>query len=133
MSQDIPEPHPGQQYPYPAPPPYAQGGQYPPLQSGQTATPGYAPGYYAPALQPAPGAKDAQYAMLFGILALVTIGIVFGPMAIHYANKARRAGADATVGRVLGWIGTGFGVLAILYILVVLVVVFAAATGSSTY
>ena len=63
-------------------------------------------------------AKAAQLSLVFGILSLFLIGIVFGPLAIWQAGKAERAGADATAGKVLGWIGTVVGVLGLALVVV---------------
>lgn len=54
----------------------------------------------------AAGAKHAQNSLLFGILAFVVVGLVFGPLAIIEAKKAEELGVDANVGKILGWVGT---------------------------
>jgi|GEM_PF-591002 len=91
---------------------------------GAQAFPGQMPSYGAPyAGQSGPMAqyqatKDAQTSWILGLVGLfVTMGIILGPIAIHYANKAERGGAKATLGRVLGWlciIEFVFAVLAII-------------------
>lgn len=94
-----------------------------PDHMGSTAQPaqpyGPAPSYSAPgAVRGEDPARAAQLSLVFGILSLVLIGIVFGPLAIWQAGKAERAGADATAGKVLGWIGTALGLLGLVLVVV---------------
>ena len=101
--------------PYSNQPPY--GGQQ---AYGAQAFPGQMPPYGSQGGQIAQyqATKDAQTSWILGLVGLfVTMGIILGPIAIHYANKAERGGAKATLGRVLGWlciIEFVFAVLAII-------------------
>jgi len=106
----------GQQPPYGSQPydaqqqQYGAGAQQP--YGGQQAYgsqpfPGQMPPYGAQGGQMAQyqATKDAQTSWILGLVGLfITMGIVLGPIAIHYANKAERGGAKATLGRVLGWL-----------------------------
>jgi predicted RNA-binding Zn-ribbon protein involved in translation (DUF1610 family) len=48
-------------------------------------------------------AKEGKKALIFGIIGVVFCQIIFGPLAIIYGNKARKAGSTAgTVAMVLG-------------------------------
>ena len=63
------------------------------------------------------GQKHAQNAMIFGILSIVIagLGVVFGPLALSQVRKAESYGAEATVGKVTGWIGLVLGILSLLF------------------
>ncbi|WP_435298437.1 hypothetical protein [Timonella sp. A28] len=64
------------------------------------------------------GQKDAQTSWILGLIGLITsLGIILGPMALHYAKKAERAGVSATAGKVLGWISIVFFVFSILAVI----------------
>ncbi|MCG7422257.1 hypothetical protein MHY29_05325 [Micrococcus sp. ACRRV] len=56
---------------------------------------------------------------MFGILAVTTgmLGLVFGPLALNQANRARAIGPDVGVARVLAWIGIGLAALSLLFLL----------------
>ncbi|GAA1622664.1 DUF4190 domain-containing protein [Georgenia ruanii] len=99
---------------YQPPAPYGQ--QAPQWGHGApVAPPAY--GYSAQAEQ---ARKAEQLSLIFGILALLVFGLVFGPLALRQARKAEAAGGSATAGKVLGWIGLAcsivglvvFGILA---------------------
>ncbi|MDQ0707645.1 hypothetical protein QFZ52_000297 [Arthrobacter woluwensis] len=60
------------------------------------------------------GVGHRSQATVFGVLGLFVLGIVFGPLAIVQAGRAEALGVTATAGKVLGWIGVGFGVLWVL-------------------
>ena len=60
------------------------------------------------------GGRDAQTALICGIVGLFFFGIVLGPIAIVKASAAERNNVPATAGKVLGWISTIFGVLSII-------------------
>lgn len=84
------------------------------------------------------GQKHAQNAMIFGILSIVIagLGVVFGPLALSQVRKAESYGAEATVGRVTGWIGLVLGILSLLFIIAYIafvVVLIGTAGTSSTY
>jgi uncharacterized Tic20 family protein len=80
-------------------------------QEGQYGS--YGAGGHVPAAPPAYGydatSQEANSAatmsLVFGILAVVLLPIVFGPLAVWQAKKAERLGKPATAGKVLGWIG----------------------------
>lgn len=50
------------------------------------------------------GQQDAKTSLILGVIGLFFLNIILGPMALHYAKKAERAGVSATAGKVLGWI-----------------------------
>ena len=75
------------------------------------------------------GEKHAQTALIFGILAVTVFPLVFAPLALAYVKKAEEHRVSATAGKVLGWVGVGFAVLGILY--VVLLILFFAASATS--
>lgn len=68
--------------------------------------------YAAPSAE---GQSKAKTALICGIIGLFIFGIVLGPIAIAQANKAESLGTKATAGKVLGWIDTIFGLIAIVY------------------
>ncbi len=82
------------------------------------------------------GQKHAQNAMIFGILSIVIagLGVVFGPLALSQVRKAESYGAEATVGKVTGWIGLVLGILSLLFIIayIVFIVVLVSATSTSS-
>ncbi|MBF0807718.1 DUF4190 domain-containing protein [Rothia nasimurium] len=86
--------------------------------------------FYQKSPQQVEADKAAQAALICGIIGLFTVPIILGPIAIVQANKAERLGAAATAGKVLGWIDTIIGGLALLTI-VGFVVLGAIAAGSS--
>jgi hypothetical protein len=53
------------------------------------------------------GMRHARLATVFGVLSIVSLGILFGPLAIGRAKKAEAFGVPAPEGRVLGWVGIG--------------------------
>ncbi len=99
-----------------------------------TPTPG--PSLVQPSLLPrvqAPGAVTALVLAIIGFI-IWPIGIICGPLAINYANQARDAIAAspmldgsgmATAGYVLGIVDTIFGVLFVLYIILMFTCAFA--------
>ena len=107
-----------QQGGYPQQAGYQQQGGYP--QQGAPPPPYPPQVVYSP--QKAEADKAEQMALLFGILGLFILGVVFGPLAITQANKAEKAGGDATAGKVLGWIGLILGALAVLFIAAYIVI-----------
>lgn len=76
-----------------------------------TAAIGPQPMYMTQSPQQVEAEKASQMSLLFGILGFFILGIVFGPLALIQAKKAERLGKAATVGKVLGWITTIWGVL----------------------
>lgn len=60
------------------------------------------------------GVGHRTQSLVSGVIGLFVLGIVFGPVAIVQANRAEALGVAATAGKVLGWIGVGFGVLWVL-------------------
>lgn len=80
---------------------------------------GYLPGYGYPYPPVDPRAQSqATTALVLGIVGLVSmLGVILGPIALVQARKAREGGADATAGRVLGWIATIIGALSVLLII----------------
>lgn len=98
--------------------------QYPYQSPGQNQQFGAAPGYpgYAYPQQHAQGSQLAQTSMILGIISLFVVGIILGPIAISKAKRAEREfNTDATVGKVTGWIGTIFGIIGLLYIILMIV------------
>ena len=82
----------------------------------------------------APGAVTS---LVLGIVGFMfwPLGLIFGPLAINYANQARDAIAVnpmcegsgmATAGYVLGIVDTIFGVLFVLYIILIFACAFVA-------
>src|SRR5687767_4227442 len=70
------------------------------------------------------GVQHARDATLFGVLGILTLGIVFGPLALSQAKKAAAYGIDATTGRVLGWIAIGWFCLIALFFIAYLIFFF---------
>ena len=57
------------------------------------------------------GRRDGIAALVLGVLSLLALGIVFGPLAIHYGSRAMNDPGQRTLGRIgrcLGLIGIGF-------------------------
>lgn len=50
------------------------------------------------------GQRAANQSTVFGIIGLIFLPIVFGPLALVKANQARKLGVSSTTGTVLGWI-----------------------------
>ncbi|HJD50992.1 MAG TPA: hypothetical protein H9908_03885 [Candidatus Rothia avistercoris] len=82
------------------------------------------------------GQKHAQNAMIFGILSIVIagLGVVFGPLALSQVRKAESYGAEATVGKVTGWIGLVLGILSLLFIIayIAFIVILIGTAGTSS-
>ncbi|WP_421084409.1 hypothetical protein [Rothia nasimurium] len=95
----------------------------------------YAQNYNQVAVNPE-GQKHAQNAMIFGILSIVIagLGVVFGPLALSQVRKAESYGAEATVGKVTGWIGLVLGILSLLFIIayIAFVVILIGTAGTSS-
>ena len=100
-------------------------------------TPPPGPSLVQPSLLPRAQAPGAVTALVLGIVGFIIwpIGLICGPLAINYANQARDAIAVnpmldgngmATAGYVLGIIDTIFGVLFLLYIIMIFTCAFAA-------
>jgi uncharacterized Tic20 family protein len=66
----------------------------------------------------ADGQSKAKVALICGIIGLFVFGLILGPIAIVQANKAEALGAKATGGKVLGWIDTIFGLIALVLIII---------------
>jgi hypothetical protein len=75
------------------------------------------------------GMRHARLAMVFGILGLVSLGALFGPLAISQAKQAEAYGVPASEGRVLGWIGIGLFAMWVLFFIAYLVLIFAVVTN----
>ncbi|PSS43740.1 hypothetical protein C6401_11230 [Arthrobacter woluwensis] len=60
------------------------------------------------------GVGHRTQSLVSGVIGLFVLGIVLGPVAIVQASRAEALGVTATAGKVLGWIGVGFGVLWVL-------------------
>ena len=73
--------------------------------------------------------KAAQLSLIFGIVGLFIAGIIFGPLAIWQASKAEKMNKAATPGKVLGWIGTLWGIGQIILFFVVAGSLFAASAS----
>lgn len=96
---------------------------------------GYGAGGHVPVAPPAYGydatSQEANSAatlsLVFGILAVVLLPIVFGPLAVWQARKAERLGKPATAGKVLGWIGIVLAIIGVIVVGIMLVAMFAGA------
>lgn len=120
--------------------PYGSGPAYPPAPAH--GAPQYpAPGGYAPAYAYGYGYPKNSYAvwaLVLGILSLVSCGFLTGIPAIIVGNNAKKAAAVgeadnpgmATAGVVLGWIGTALWAVGLLVYLVW--IVFAVAMVATT-
>ncbi len=71
------------------------------------------------------GMRHARLATVFGILAIFSLGALFGPLAIARSKKAEAFGVPAPEGRVLGWIGIGLFTLWLVFFIVYLALIFA--------
>ena len=124
-------------------PTYDQGGYGQQQQYGQTGAyeQGYGSQYGAP-MAPAANMQYSQQSvdadkavtlsLVFGILGVVLMPIIFGPLALWQAGKAERLGKPATAGKVLGWIGTILAVLSIVAIILFVVLGLASIGSMST-
>lgn len=113
--------------------PYGEFDSAQPHQPGQPAQAGSpyaaAPGAPAPGGEQ-PGQTQAILSLVFGILGILLLPIVFGPLALWQAGAARKAGNVSglqTAGRVLGWVGTILGVLTVVFVVLAVIVVIAGA------
>jgi hypothetical protein len=70
------------------------------------------------------GMRHARLATVFGILAIFSLGALFGPLAIVRSKKAEAFGVPAPEGRVLGWIGIGLFTLWLVFFIVYLALIF---------
>jgi len=73
------------------------------------------------------GSKFKEKSIIFGVIGLVFLGIVFGPLAISNARKAEALHHSATLGKVLGWFATISSVLGIVLVLFIMI---SAASGA---
>lgn len=80
--------------------------------------PGY--GFAGQSQNSAEGQKHAQLSLVFGIIGLFALGVVFGPLAIVQAGKAEKLHQPATAGKVLGWISTIFGILGLIFLVLMI-------------
>lgn len=78
----------------------------PPFRAGQ-------PADSAHSLERDEGAKAKREALLFGVVGILFLGIVCGPLALARAKKARSLGVRAPAGTVLGWLDLVFGLFAV--------------------
>jgi uncharacterized Tic20 family protein len=118
-----------------------------PYQSNQPQNPQYgsynAGGYNAggpvPSAPPAYGydatSQEANSAatlsLVFGILGVLLLPIVFGPLALWQAKKAERLGKPATAGKVLGWIAIVLVIIGIVVGIIFFIVALAGVGASS--
>lgn len=107
------------------------GGTHYPASHHQYATTsgGWTPaGTYPPSpgwtAQPTPADRDATTALILGLVGLFTLPLILGPLAIYFATRARRAGAQATPGLVLGWVCVGLSLLFVLPFLLIFLPLF---------
>lgn len=70
------------------------------------------PGYMT---EPTEGKTAANTSLVLGIVGIFFFSLIFGMIALHYANKAEKLGENATAGRVLGWVDIGIGIFSILF------------------
>jgi len=129
--QRVNQPAPGA---YPPAPPTARGTGYnQPQGYGQDhyqnspyqSQPAYG---YVPNVHPEAKSK-ADYAMIFGVIGIFFFSLVFGILALVYAKKAEEMGADAKIGKILGWVDIGISVLSFLWLLLFLPFMFAGASS----
>lgn len=71
------------------------------------------------------GMRHARLAAVFGVIGIISLGVVFGPLAIMQAKKAEGFGVAAQDGKILGWVGIGLFILWVLFF-VAYIVLFAA-------
>lgn len=71
------------------------------------------------------GMRHARLATVFGILAIFSLGALFGPLAIVQSKKAEAFGVPAPEGRVLGWVGIGLFILWVVFFIVYMALIFA--------
>jgi len=71
------------------------------------------------------GVQHGRDAILFGVLGILTLGIVFGPLSLSEAKKAELYGIDAKTGRALDWIAICWFCLGALFFIVDLILFFA--------
>lgn len=76
------------------------------------------------------GQSASTASLVLGIVGLFTLGIVLGPLAIYFAIKAERNGVPATGGKVLGWIVTILHAIGIVFGIIFVVFMLAAASSS---
>lgn len=110
-------------YPHaPVQPPAQDFQQGYPQQQAYQNTPyqGQPPYGYAPIVNPE-GKSKADYSMVFGLIGLVFFSLIFGILALVYAKKAEELGADAKVGKILGWVDLGLTVLGFFWFLLLFV------------
>ncbi|MEC5179462.1 hypothetical protein [Arthrobacter sp. CG_A4] len=69
------------------------------------------------------GMRHARLATVFGILAIVSLGILFGPLAISRSKKAEAFGVPAAEGRVLGWVGIGLFIMWVVFFIAYLALI----------
>jgi uncharacterized Tic20 family protein len=110
-----------------------------PQQSPQGQYGSYNTGGHTPVAPPAYGYdatpqeanSAATLSLVFGILAVVLLPIVFGPLAVWQAKKAERLGKPATAGKVLGWIGIVMAIIGVLVFgfMIIVAIVGAPASG----
>jgi len=125
---------------YGAPTPYGTVNPYgPPTAYGSPAGYGYAqPGYYGP--MPGTQRNDlGVWALVLGILSLISFSILTGIPAIIVGNKSKQAVARGeannpglgTAGVVMGWVSVAFIGLGVLFFVGIMVIGIAASTTSS--
>jgi hypothetical protein len=106
-------------------------------KSAPRPAPSQGPSLVQPSLLPRAQAPGAVTALVLGIVGFIIwpLGLILGPLAINYANQARDAVAMnpmldgsgmATAGYVLGIVDTIFGVLFVLYIILMFTCAFIA-------
>ena len=69
------------------------------------------------------GLRHARLAAVFGVLGIVSIGVVFGPLAIMQSKKAEAYGVSAQDGRILGWVGIGLFIAGFLFFIAYIVLI----------
>jgi hypothetical protein len=91
--------------------------------------PQWGPGWNSP--QAVEGRRRAENALILGILGVVVLPLL-GPFAIWQAREAEKLGISATVGKVLGWVGTVMIAVFLFFLVLWLVAVgFFMATGAA--
>lgn len=86
-------------------------------QHSQPAHPYAAPPGDYPVTYEQPEQSGNVLSLVFGLVGLLFLPFIFGPLAISTANEARRrenTSGIQTAGRVLGWIATIYGVILLL-------------------
>lgn len=93
---------------------------YPSTEAGSgypTPSPTYHQFYVEKPAEILEGEKLAKTSTILGIVSVLFLGLILGPIAIVKAARAEKLGVDSTVGKVTGWLGTIWGAIYILLVI----------------